>query len=167
MEESIPEQQLGDERRAERLSHALYGLIIVTATLVAEQQHITDPLGALGLLLATALVLLLAHTYSWYMAAKAMSGRLEAATRRLVVINNLPVVGSIAVPSLMFVLAWMDLVPMRTAYFVSIAFTLLALFGLGMYEGRIAGFKTLHSVVSGFAAAAVGVLVVLVETFFD
>ena len=29
-------------RRAERLSHALYGLIIVTATLVAEKGHVTE-----------------------------------------------------------------------------------------------------------------------------
>jgi hypothetical protein len=166
-EESILERQGNDERRAERMSHALYGLIIVTATLVTEQQHIADPLDALGLLLGTALVLLLAHTYSAYMAEKAISGSLGAAARRLVVIDNVPVVGSIVVPSIMFTLAWAELVSMRAAYFVSIAFTLLALFGLGVYEGRIAGFKTVHAVASGLVAAAVGILVIFVESFFD
>ena len=50
---SVPVHQ-----RAERLGHALYGLIIVTATLVAEKGHVTEVIDALGLLLGTALVLL-------------------------------------------------------------------------------------------------------------
>ncbi len=61
-------------REAERLSHALYGLIIVTATLGAEKAHISEVFDAISLLLATALVLLLAHTYSAVMAERTVSG---------------------------------------------------------------------------------------------
>ena len=49
-------------RRAERFSHVLYGLIIITAVLVAERPHVESAADALGLLFGTALVLLLAHT---------------------------------------------------------------------------------------------------------
>lgn len=86
--------------RAERLSHALYGLIIITATLVAERAHVEEVGEALALLLTTALVLVLAHTYSAFMAERAVEGRpLTAVATRLVVADNLPVVSAIVVPS--------------------------------------------------------------------
>ena len=92
-------------RRAERLSHALYGLIIVTATLVAEQSHVTEASHALGLLLGTALVLVLAHTYSAVIAERTVEGHgLGSVGRRLVVEDNLPVLFAIIVPALLFIL---------------------------------------------------------------
>jgi hypothetical protein len=62
-EEAMTDQLRGEWHRTERLSHALYGLIIVTATLVAERHHIEEPIDALRLLLGTALVLLLAYVH--------------------------------------------------------------------------------------------------------
>ena len=62
------------DTQAERLNHALYGLIIVTATLVAERGHVENAGEAIVLLLGTALVLVLAHTYSAAMAARAVGG---------------------------------------------------------------------------------------------
>ena len=108
-------------RKAERLSHALYGLIIVTATLVAEQGHVTEVVDAMGLLLGTALVLL----------------------------------------------AGADLITLQRAYAGAVVFSLLALFGLGLYEGRTASLGWTHSVLSGAAAGAIGLIVVAVEAFFE
>jgi len=54
-----------------------------------------------------------------------------------------------------------------TAYRAAIAFTLAALFGLGLYEGRAASRSWLHSILSGAAAGAIGVIVVAVEAFFE
>jgi hypothetical protein len=155
-------------RRAERLSHALYGLIIVTATLVAEQGHFTEVVDALGLLMGTALVLLLAHTYSGVIAARTIEGHgLGSVGRRLVVENNLPVLIAIVGPALLFVLAGMDLMTLQTAYTASIVFSLVALFGLGLYEGRTASMGWLHSMLSGAAAGTIGLIVVAVEAFFE
>ena len=56
---------------------------------------------------------------------------------------------------------------MGTAYTVSITFTLLTLFGLGVHEGQVAGFRTPHSIFSGMMAAAMGLLVVVFETMFE
>ena len=155
-------------RRSERLSHALYGLIIVTATLVAEKSHVADAGDALGLLLGTALVLLLAHTYSAAMAERTLEGgSLGSLGRRMIVEDNLPVLVAVVVPALLFVMAWFGAMGLDTAYTVSIALSLVALFGLGLYEGRAAALAWPRSILSGVAAGGIGVVVVLVEAFFE
>ena len=152
------------EIRAERLNHALYGLIIVTATLVAERDHVDNAGEAIVLLLGTALVLVLAHTYSAAMAARAVGGHaLGTAGRRLVALNNLPVLFAIVVPVLLFVLAGLDAISLTTAYRFSIATSLAALVGLGVYEGRTASMTWPKALLSGMAAGAIGVLVIAVE----
>lgn len=160
--------QVAVHRRAERLSHALYGLIIVTATLVAEQGHVTEAGDALGLLLGTALVLLLAHTYSSVVAERTVEGgSLGSLGRRMVVEDNLPVLLAIAFPAVLFLLAGADVMALATAYTASIAFSLVALFALGLYEGRVASLNWYHSILSGAAAGAIGLIVVAVEAFFE
>jgi hypothetical protein len=155
-------------RRAERLSHALYGLIIVTATLVAEQLHVTEVVDALGLLFGTAIVLLLAHTYSAVIAQRAIEGHsLGSLGRRIVVEDNLPVLLAIVVPALLFVLAGFGVMTLQTAYVAAIVFSLLALFGLGLYEGRTASLSWPHSLISGAAAGTIGLIVVALEAFFE
>ena len=160
---SVPVHQ-----RAERLGHALYGLIIVTATLVAEKGHVTEVIDALGLLLGTALVLLLAHTYSAAMAERAVEGHsLGSLGRRIVVEDNLPVLIAIVAPGLLFILAGMGAVSLDTAYTAAIVLSLAALFGLGLYEGRTAGTSWSESLLSGAAAGTIGLIVVAVEAFFE
>lgn len=155
-------------RRAERLSHALYGLIIVTATLVAERAHVTEVSEALGLLLATAIVLLLAHTYSSVMAERAVEGHnLGSVGRRMVVEDNVPVLFAIVAPAVFFILAAIDVMSLHDAYTVSIVVSLIALFGLGLYEGRASSMGWGPSLLSGIAAGAIGVVVVAFEALFD
>jgi hypothetical protein len=162
------EVRVDAETQAERLNHALYGLIIVTATLVAEREHVDSAGGAIALLLGTALVLLLAHTYSAAMAARAVDGHaLGTAGRRLVALNNIPVLLAIAVPVLLFVLTGLEVISLTTAYRLSIATSLAALFGLGVYEGREASMTWPKAVLSGIAAGAIGILVIGVEALFD
>lgn len=154
--------------QAERLSHGLYGLIIVTATLGAERAHITDVSEAVVLLLSTALVLLLAHTYSATMAERAVEGRpLGGVTRRVIVVDNLPVVAAVIVPLLLFGLVGLGAMDLQTAYGAAIAFSLAALFAIGMYQGRVASMGWFHSIISGVAAGGIGLVVVIIEAFFD
>lgn len=155
-------------RRAERLSHALYGLIIVTATLGAEKAHVTEVADALALLLGTAFVLLLAHTYSAVMAERALEGHsLGSVGRRIVVDDNLPVLAAVVVPAALFILAGFDVMTLQTAYVASIVFSLAALFGLGLYEGRTASMGWFHSILSGAGAGAIGVVVIVIEASFE
>lgn len=152
--------------RGERLSHALYGLIIITATLVAEEEHVNEASHALGLVLGTALVLLLAHTYSAMMAERIVKAdQLGVIGRRMVIRDNVPVLFAIVVPAALFILSWLGVMSLQTADTTSIVFSLVALFGLGIYEGRIASMNWGRSTFSGVAAAGIGVIVVMVEAF--
>lgn len=162
------EPTITTSRLGERLSHALYGLIIVTATLVAEQEHVDEASHALGLVLGTGLILLLAHTYSAIVAERvAASAALGSTRRRAIIRDNLPVVLAIIVPASLFALAWLGVVPLQAAYVASIAFSVLALFGLGVYEGRIESMGWRLSILSGIAAGTIGVFVVLLEALLD
>jgi len=154
--------------QSERLSHALYGLIIVTATLGAERAHVTNASDAFALLLSTAFVLVLAHTYSSAMAERSVERRrLGAVGRRLVVLDNLPVAAAIIVPMVLFALVGLEVIGLQMAYRGAIAFSLAALFGIGLYQGRVASLSWFNSILSGMAAGAIGVIVVVIEAFFD
>ena len=156
------------EHQAERFSHALYGLIIITATLVAERLHIETAADALGLLLGTAVVLLVVHLYTGAMAVRSVEGhRLTGVGRRLVVADNVPVVLAVIVPAAAFVLAGADAIDLDTAYRISIAFSVAALAGLGFYQGRRAGLGWPPSLASGAVAGAIGLLIILVEALFE
>jgi hypothetical protein len=85
----------------------------------------------------------------------------------MVVWSNLPVLLAILVPALLFSFAWLEFVPLQTAYIASIGFSLLALFGLGVYVGRIASMNWSLSLLAGATSGAIGVAVVLVEVLFD
>ncbi|MGI9585354.1 MAG: hypothetical protein ACR2N7_07155 [Acidimicrobiia bacterium] len=160
--------EAGAHRKAERLSHALYGLIIITATLVAEQAHVTEVADAMGLLLGTALVLLLAHTYSAAMAERAIErGSLGSIGRRMVVEDNLPVLLAVVFPAVLFVLAGADVMSLSAAYTASIVFSLLALFAIGIRQGRVADMAWPTSILSGLAAGMIGLIVVAFEAFFE
>ncbi len=160
--------EVDSQHRSERLSHALYGLIIITAALAAERAHVEEVGEALALLLTTALVLVLAHTYSAYMAEHAMEGRpLTAVAKRLVVADNLPVVSAIVVPGVLFVVAGIGWIELSVAFGLSLGFTVAALFALGMYEARVAGMRGIRLLAGGLGAAAIGLLIVGIEAFFD
>ena len=157
-----------DYRRGERLSHALYGLIIIAATLVAEKGHVDEPSHALGLILGTGFILLLAHTYTAIVAERVVgSARLGTTRRRRVIRDNLPILFAIVVPAMLFVLAWLDVMLLETAYTASIAFSLMALFGLGVFEGRMESMNWGLSIVAGIAAGTIGIIVVVLETLLD
>jgi len=160
--------EVDSQHRSERLSHALYGLIIITATLVAERAHVEEVGEALALLLTTALVLVLAHTYSAFMAERAVEGKpLSRAAARLVVADNVPVLSAIVVPGVLFVVAGIGWMELPVAYGLSIGFTIASLFALGIYEAYVAEMRGIRVLASGVGAAAIGLLMVGIEAFFD
>ena len=123
-------------RLAERSSHAVYGLNIVTATLVADRIYATDPLVSLAVLWGAVLVLVLAHTYSALIAELGNRGRrLTYVERHVLVADNLPLAAAVLVPIvllLMAALGWIDLV---LAMDLSIRFSLAAT----LRPGRVPG----------------------------
>ena len=79
----------------------------------------------------------------------------------------MPVLIAIVAPGLLFILAGLGAISLNTAYTAAIVFSLAALFGLGLYEGRTASMSWFHSLISGAAAGAIGLIVVAFEAFFE
>jgi hypothetical protein len=80
------------------LNHGLYGLIIVTAALVAEQEYVDEAGDALALLLGTTHILFLAHAYSEMVALRVIRAPpLGATGLRTIARNNVPLLFAIVV----------------------------------------------------------------------
>ena len=164
MDVEVAGDQAAGLQRSERLGHALYGLIIVTATVVAEKEHLDEPIHAIGLLAGIGLVLVLAHTYTGWIAERVVAHeRLGRVRRRLLVRNNLPVALAVVVPIVLFGLSWVGLITMEAAYVVAIGFNIVVLIAIGVYEGHGARMSWLGAVLSGTAAGGIGVFVILIE----
>jgi hypothetical protein len=87
--------------------------------------------------------------------------------RRIVIVDNLPVAGAIVIPMLLFALVGLGVLELQVAYNAAIAVSLGTLFGVGVYQGRLASMNWFHSAFSGAAAGSIGVIVVFIEAFFD
>jgi hypothetical protein len=155
-----------DRHQSERFAHGLYGLIVITATLIAEQEYIAEPLEAVGLLIGTAFVLFLIHVYIGIMTERSVRGATLGPGRTLVVVDNLPLLGAIVVPVVMFLLAEAGVVSIEVAYTVSVSFSIVALLLAGATQGRAVGLTGARLVLSSLAAAGLGLAMVLVEAAF-
>jgi hypothetical protein len=154
-------------QRTLRLTHGLYGLIIATAALVAEKEHVDKASEAIGLLLGTALILFLAHTYSEMVARSVIEARANRLTGLgSVARENLPLFFAVAIQTAFLFLAWVGVIALQAAYVASIAYTLVALVGLGAYAGRAASPRWQHAILAGVEAGAIGVIIVVLEVLF-
>lgn len=151
--------------RTERFAHAMYGLIIITAVLVAEAEHVTDAVDALLIVLGTGLVLLLAHTYVAVVAERTLlKHRLESNKRIEVLIDNVPVLIAVLAPSLLFIAAEAGAIEIETAFTWAIAFTVVALYAIGVLEGRRIGYSWARSLLVGLGGAFIGAVIIMVES---
>ena len=83
----------------------------------------------------------------------------------MVVADNLPVVAAVVVPAAAFILAGIGAIELRTAYQISIGFSIVALILLGLYQGRKSGMSWPKSAVSGAVAGGIGVLMIIYVVF--
>jgi hypothetical protein len=152
----------------ERLSHGIYGGIIVTAALVAEWGHVEEAAEVIGLLVVTGIVLFLAHTYS---ALVVWEGDEEevAPLRQLVrtVRDEVSVVFAVAVPVVLFLLAELEVIGLTTAFRLSVGFMMVFLFAIGFAHARGAGRSAWLSAVLGLVGTAFGLIVVVLESLLD
>ena len=164
------EQQLGGEdpieevRDVERSSHAVYGLVIITATLVADRLHATDALVSLLALWGATLVLVLAHTYSALIAELSRRGhRLTYMERHVLIADNIPLATSVVVPSVLLAAAGVGILDLALAIDLSILLSIAALFGVGAYQARQEGAPPSHQVAIGVLGGVLGIIIVVAE----
>lgn len=154
------------EQRAERSAHAIYGLIIITAALVADREHAEDALTSLLLLWGAAMVLILAHVYSALVAEVGAEGHwLSHAERHVLIVDNTPVLTAVIVPTILILAAGLGLVGLDLAIDLSIVTSVAALFALGAYQARRSGAKRSVQLGIGVLGGALGIIVIALEIF--
>ena len=158
------EEQVREMRIEERSSHAIYGLVIVTATLVADRLYATDALLSLAVLWAAVLVLVVAHTYSALIAELGRRGRrLTYLERRVLIADNLPLAAAVVVPTLLLLAAALGWIGLAVAMDLSIIVSLASLFGLGAYQARRVGAPPSQQLAIGLLGGTLGLIVVIAE----
>ncbi len=151
-------------RASERSAHAIYGLIIITAALVADREHVDDALAALAMVWGAGLVLLLAHLYAAIAAAVGQRGHLLShAERHVLILDNAPLLAAIIVPSVLIGLAGLGVLDLRAAIDLSIVVAVVSLFALGALQARSSGASVRTQVALGTLGAAMGALVIALE----
>ena len=122
--------------RVHRLAHAVYGLIILTATVGELRLHEEDVGSAIAVVAAGGAVLVVAHSYSAFIAAAAVS---RSIPDRQVVVDGLVDQLPLAIPAALTVgvlaLAAGGLISLGTALDLALVAALVALFALGLAIG--------------------------------
>ncbi len=154
----------GDERRVERSAHAIYGLIIITSTLVMDRIVAEDWLTSLLVVWGAGIVLVLAHLYSALVAEVGSKGRfLSHAERHVLIVDNAPVLAAVVAPTLLLLavgLGWLELLP---ALDVAVAICIVALFMVGAVQVRKQGAGLAVRLGLGLLGGAIGIIVVALE----
>lgn len=157
-------QEIEQEHRSERSSHAIYGLIIITSALVADRLHVDDSRDALLVVWGAGLVLLMAHIYSAFVGEAGTKGRmLSHAERHLLIRDNLPVLWSLAIPTALISLAGLGVLELQVAIDISIVAAVAGLFAIGVIQSRQSGATGVTQLVIGTIGIIVGVIVILLE----
>lgn len=152
------------ERRSERSSHAIYGLIIITSALVADRAHVDDALTALSVVWGAGIVLLLAHVYSAFVGEAGTKGRmLSHAERHLLIADNVPVMWSLVVPTVLISLAGLGFMELQLAIDISILAAVLGLFAVGVIQSRKSGATRATQLGIGVMGLIVGGMVIVLE----
>ena len=157
-------EMVREMRREERSSHAVYGLVIVTATLLADRLYATDALMSLLMLWGAVLVLVVAHMYSALIAEIGQRGRrLTHVERHVLIRDNVPLAAAVILPTILLLAAGLGLIGLTVAMDLSVLLSLASLFALGAYQARAVGAPPSHQLTVGLLGGALGIIVVAAE----
>ncbi|MDX2381336.1 MAG: hypothetical protein QNM02_16435 [Acidimicrobiia bacterium] len=147
-----------------RLAHALYGLIILTATVGELATHDEDMETAILIVGVGAIVLVFAHSYSQFVAS---TSQLAGFPPARVMWSNAVDQLALAIPATLavgvFALAAGDLIADNVAYNIVLVGTLVTLFGLGLIIGAHHRRTWVWSVGVGIANTIVGLVIIGIE----
>ncbi len=153
------------EHRVERLSHATYGLILLTAAVGEMRAEVLDPGSAAALLLGGAVVLILAHTYSRFVGTAAGTDSVPSWREAgALLVDQLALGVSAIVAAAILLLADGGTIEVQTAYDLVLVGALLALFLLGAAMASHHQRRSIWIVGLGVANLALGVVIVGIET---
>ena len=158
------ENETSGNHRVERSSHAIYGLIIITAALVADREFARDALESLAGLWSAGIILVLAHVYSAAVAEVGAKGRwLSHAEQHVLIVDNVPVLAALVAPTILLLLAAAEAISLQLAIDASIALAVVALFAVGFIQTRQQGASVVLQIGIGALGAVIGAVIILLE----
>jgi hypothetical protein len=145
---------------------AFYGAIVYVAVVAAlEAQHEPpDSMSAIGAVVATASVLFVAHVFAALVPKTARAGRLHPADLAQSLRHDSPLIITVVVPVIPFVLSLSNVVELETAYRLSVRCTLAMLFGLTVALSRSEGLGWVRAALSGAVILCVTITITWLET---
>ena len=154
-------------RRSEGLARAVYALIIITALLGELESFVDTAAEAIAVVLGTALVLFLAHSYS-----DVVSGEFELHWGRWPEIRDLliveaPLLMAASVPVMWLLLAEFGAVSLSFALDAAILCSLVSLALIGTLHGRTSGRGLAASLLAGIVYSGLGAAIILLEVAVD
>ena len=166
-----PHDSIGtsESRRATRqpgkLAGAIYGQIVVTSTLGAVGlDESLQPIAILLSLLATMLMLWIAHVYSELIAERVrMARKLEAHEVAAAAAADWPLVQAIAPAAVALLPAAFGVWSRDTGVDVGLAFGILSLFGWGVVIGRRSSFTWPRTLMVAAFSGTLGIAIVALE----
>jgi hypothetical protein len=150
------------ERRSEGRVRAIYATIILTALLVGLRDHADSASDVLGVLIAGALTLFLAHTFSDFLAKRVdLEGKAHLDEIRELLIVESPLLIAAGVPVIVFLLARAGVLDIDSAFWVSISYAVASLFVIGMLAATRRGI--VWPLVTGGVFAGLGAVIIAAE----
>lgn len=153
-----------DRERGERAAHAIYGLIIVLAVLIAEADTDITTREAIGSVVGAAVVTAMAELYADYVGATIGARRhLTKGERRLEVRNITAGFLTALLPVTFFVLSAAGAIDLESAFDVAIWTGVALLGGYAVVANRLAGIPLGRSLLIGAGFTALGASLVLLK----
>ncbi len=147
------------------MAGAIYGQIVVTSTLaVLSHDSSLSAIAILLSLLATMLVLWIAHVYSELLAERVHKGRkLRGHEITAAAAHDWPLVQAVAPAAVTLTLAWIGLWSTDTGVTLGLGLGVLSLFGWGLVIGRRSQFNWPRTVVVASFSSALGLAIIALE----
>lgn len=147
------------------LGGAIYGQIVVTSTLaVLGHDSSLSAFSILLSLLATMLVLWVAHVYSELLAERVRIGRkLHGHEITAAAAHDWPLVQAVAPAAVTLALAWIGLWSTDTGVTLGVALGVLSLFVWGLVIGRRSAFTWGRTLVVALFSSALGLAIIALE----
>ena len=160
MPNSIAEKYLKGSRSAK----AIYGIILITATLIGFQFHESEPLTIAASVFIAGLVIGLAEAYSELLGEKIRREKKLNKLERREIIDHAFVVSSIAVyPVAVFLVSALGLYSVDVAFDISFGLSIIGLGLFGFSASRAAGEPRGVSYRKAILISLIGAAVILIE----
>lgn len=153
--------------RGDNLAGAVYGTILVTSVVAAEDRS-TEIWRSVGILEVTVVVFWLAHVYA-HMLATSLEGSTTISRRdfRRVALHEWPLLQAAVVPTIVLLAGALGLIGTLTAYWLAIGYGVAALVWWGLLFARKEGLGRRATVAVVLVNAAFGLCIVVLKEFVN